>query len=186
MAKGGDFEREICKQLSLWWTKGERDDVFWRTSGSGARATVRAKKGLNTSLSHGDITAIDPIGVPFIQRVTVEIKRGYNDSSIAAMLDKPKTAKAQPWEVFLQQAVSSAQEAGTVWWWLICKRDRKETLLYMPARMVRDFDKLGMLPRAYFFLEAKATDNTPMRVSVYACLLTDFLSIVSPEQLTSR
>jgi len=43
MAKGSSFEREICTILSKWWTNNERDDVFWRTAGSGARATTRSK-----------------------------------------------------------------------------------------------------------------------------------------------
>jgi len=42
MAKGGEFERDISRFLSRWWTYGERDDVFWRTSASGARATTRS------------------------------------------------------------------------------------------------------------------------------------------------
>ena len=41
--KGGAWEREFSKYLSLWITEGERDDVFWRSSQSGGRATQRAK-----------------------------------------------------------------------------------------------------------------------------------------------
>ncbi len=26
--KGSAFERQICKDLGKWWTKGERDDVI--------------------------------------------------------------------------------------------------------------------------------------------------------------
>lgn len=43
--KGSVFEREICKALGRWWTDGERDDIFWRTAGSGARATCRLERG---------------------------------------------------------------------------------------------------------------------------------------------
>ena len=81
MAKGSDFERTICKELSQWWSreeeKKERDDVFWRTAGSGARATVRQKQGKDTSASYGDVTSIDPIGYPFVSLFLLEIKRGY-------------------------------------------------------------------------------------------------------------
>ncbi|MBM3120244.1 MAG: hypothetical protein FJ006_12010, partial [Chloroflexi bacterium] len=59
-SKGASFERDISRQLSLWWTHGERDDVFWRSSMSGGRATVRAKKGQKTAYQNGDITATDP------------------------------------------------------------------------------------------------------------------------------
>ena len=36
--KGSEFEREMCKCLSLWWTDSKRDDVFWRSAQSGGRA----------------------------------------------------------------------------------------------------------------------------------------------------
>ena len=65
-AKGSQFERTVCKDLSLWWTKGKRDDVFWRTSGSGARAKTRSKTGEKTFGQYGDVQATDPIGQPLI------------------------------------------------------------------------------------------------------------------------
>ena len=60
--KGGNFERDICKALSLWYTYGEDDNIFWRTSGSGNRATVRTKKGQKTKYDYGDITFSNPDG----------------------------------------------------------------------------------------------------------------------------
>jgi hypothetical protein len=60
--KGSAFERSTLKELSTWFSKGERDDIFWRTAGSGARATTRAKTGKMTADSAGDITAIHSSG----------------------------------------------------------------------------------------------------------------------------
>ena len=80
MAKGSQFERDICRELSIWWTQGERDDIFWRTSGSGARATTRAKKGDATANSAGDIGYLDEIGKPFLDYFMVELKRGYTNT----------------------------------------------------------------------------------------------------------
>ncbi len=77
MAKGGEFERNICKQLSLWWTENERDDIFWRTAGSGARHTTRQKKNISTENSAGDVCYIDQLGKPFIDYFLMELKRGY-------------------------------------------------------------------------------------------------------------
>lgn len=76
--KGSEFEREISKRLSLWWSDGKRDDIFWRTSGSGARATTRRKKSQKTAYEYGDITFTDPDGKPFIDYFLVELKRGYS------------------------------------------------------------------------------------------------------------
>lgn len=81
MGKGEDFERQISKKLSLWWTDGERDDVFWRTSQSGGRATQRAKSALDTAYSYGDLTFIDPIGKPLCDLLVIEAKRGYTNTS---------------------------------------------------------------------------------------------------------
>jgi len=55
---GNNFEREIAKKLSLWITKGERDDVLWRNLDSGSRSTTRKKQGL-TSIQDGDFVATD-------------------------------------------------------------------------------------------------------------------------------
>jgi hypothetical protein len=76
--KGQDYEREICVELSEWWTYGRRSDIFWRTGGSGARATVRAKSHKKTANQDGDITFTDPLGLPFIKTLTIEVKRGYS------------------------------------------------------------------------------------------------------------
>ena len=78
MAKGGHFERDVCKRLSLWWSYGERDDLLWRTAGSGARATVRSRKNQQTANHHGDICATDPDAQPLVGAFCFEIKRGYN------------------------------------------------------------------------------------------------------------
>ena len=60
--KGGSFEREVCHLLSLWISHGARDDLLWRSSNSGGRATVVFKKGGANRTQCGDITAIDPAG----------------------------------------------------------------------------------------------------------------------------
>lgn len=77
MAKGGSFENEVCRILSLWWTDNRRDDVFTRTGGSGGKFTSRSKRGKNTAYQSGDITFADPIGEPLIKRYNIECKTGY-------------------------------------------------------------------------------------------------------------
>lgn len=73
-AKGGIFERECCKKLSLWLSDGKRDDLFWRSAMSGGRATVRWKnKELNYAQA-GDICAIDPLGHKLTSRFVIECK----------------------------------------------------------------------------------------------------------------
>jgi len=70
--KGGGFEREQCRALSLWWTNGEDPDVFWR------RRTRRTGKSKSIRYQLGDILAEDAIGAPFFETFNVELKSGYS------------------------------------------------------------------------------------------------------------
>ncbi len=75
--KGGQFERTVCKELSLWWTGNEHDDIFWRSSQSGGRATQRAKFGKRTINNSGDIAPTDSSGEPLTNYILFECKTGY-------------------------------------------------------------------------------------------------------------
>lgn len=72
-AKGSAFERDVCKQLSLWVSKGKHKDLFWRSSMSGGRATVHRKKGANVRQA-GDITAVTPAGHALTDAWYIECK----------------------------------------------------------------------------------------------------------------
>jgi len=142
-SKGSAFERDVCKQLSLWWTHNERDDVFWRTSTSGARATTRRKAGLSTFGQYGDVQATDPIGQPLIDMFIIEIKRGYPKATLSNVLDAGPHAKIQQLQRFIDQASSSACDAGMnpTSWLLIHKRDRRITTVTLPTLVYNSLRK---------------------------------------------
>lgn len=77
-AKGSEFERYISKTFSKWWSKNERDDLFWRTHNSGGRFTVRQKKGFDTHHQGGDICDVHPDGKLFCDLFCIECK-SYKD-----------------------------------------------------------------------------------------------------------
>jgi hypothetical protein len=131
-SKGSQYERDICIRLSLWWTYGRRDDIFWRSSGSGARAKIRGRRGKRTEGQCGDIAAIDPTGQPLIDMMTIEIKRGYSKQTIQDVLDRSPTHKSQWWEEVVNQAVESHEQAGSYAWAVIIKRDCREPWIFMP------------------------------------------------------
>jgi hypothetical protein len=76
--KGGKFEREISVALSKWISSGEREDILWRSSMSGGRATVARKKQKELKTQAGDLSAIHPEGQPFIDTFYIECKNYKN------------------------------------------------------------------------------------------------------------
>lgn len=72
--KGPEFEREICKKLSLWLSKGERQDLFWRSAMSGGRATLLLRQGVKAKSQASDITSIDEASTKFAKKYIVECK----------------------------------------------------------------------------------------------------------------
>jgi hypothetical protein len=182
--KGPAWERELCGKLSLWFSEGESDSWFWRSSGSGARAKVRGRKGKSTSGHHGDITTADPRGNPLIQFTIPECKKGYSSHTIGELLDKPLKAKQQLYEGWIQQAEESRKNAGVPYWWLIIKRDRRESLIFMPQECSAE-----LLERGATFPIIESQVNCTMRVPGLGYIdgfqLQYFLSGCSPKIILS-
>jgi len=104
-AKGASFERKICKQLSLYYSGGRRDDLFWRSAISGGRASLQ-RHGLGRRNQAGDITAIG--GHDFLSNVFVECK-SYKDLNLVGFL-LFGTGKLQKfWDTALKQARASGK-----------------------------------------------------------------------------
>ena len=181
MAKGGEYEREICKLLSKWWTFGDRDDVFWRTSNSGGRATVRKQQGKDTFGQTGDVQATDPIGQPLIDLCNIELKRGYSADNFQVLIDKPNKAALQTYEQFISQAKNDAIKGHSKHWMLIIKRNRKKSLVYIPTLFFKELKLIQPALKTIcplFFLRFQAHDKKV--ISVYGSTLDQFLSKISP------
>jgi hypothetical protein len=179
MAKGSQFERDICRQLSLWWTNGESDSVFWRTSNSGGRATVRSRKGLKTKNHYGDIMAVDPIGEPFLNFFTVELKRGYNRHSIADLLDQDKPLYLQ----WIKKACKEVTEAGSKHWLLIVKRDRRETIVMMPLHAAETISNNNNFSTIHGFLMTIATMPIRRFLAISPKWIIKYAQLSLPEKL---
>ncbi len=132
MAKGSQFERDICHMLSEWWTDGERTDIFWRTAGSGARATTRGRKGKTTKGQHGDICAIDPIGQPFLDRFCVELKNGYNYVHLSDIMARGKSRAIKTLREWISKAERCRKASGATTWVIVHKRDYCVPVVYFP------------------------------------------------------
>lgn len=188
--KGGSFERRIATQLSEWWTNGERDDIFWRTAGSGGRATARGRSKKFTRGQAGDIGATDPSGYPLIALVAIELKRGYNKENIFNSADKPATGKRTLFEDWVEQARSSRIKSKSKYWMIIHQRDRRETYIYMPKALQHKFRlhcldfRVGKIVNAvHFNLSYRINKHRRFTGEIFGCRLATFLSMITPENV---
>lgn len=113
-SKGTAFEREMCKTLSLWVTAGKRDDVLWRSSISGGRATVAARKGKNLHHVSGDICAVHPDGAPLIEAFFIEAKC-YGDLMLSRLLVNQTGRLADFWKIAKREARRYNKMPMLVW-----------------------------------------------------------------------
>jgi hypothetical protein len=180
MAKGSNFEREICKLLSKWWSVGysggPRDDIFWRSSQSGGRATQRAKSGQKTFGSYGDIAAVDPIGAPLIKYFTIELKRGRSHGFLGDLLDVKGDNSRHPFVATLLQARRSAKLAGSKTWMLICRRDRRVAMVYLPWKYANQLTTIINYSEIYVTVRG-------ISIWIAALPLEAFLNDVLPKQI---
>lgn len=144
-AKGSRFETSMCKELSLWFSGGKYDDLFCKTPGSGSRATVRGKKGIQTKYGHGDVMAapldqeyLETLDLPcdpakLLNTVAISLKCGYSDVSYQDLFDSPNPTKTKFFE-FIQEGARMAQalrdsnswhETTAVKFLLIFRRNRR-------------------------------------------------------------
>lgn len=183
--KGSSFEREICRQLSIWWTQAPDTDVlFWRTSQSGGRATQRAKSKKKTTRAHcGDICALDERGKPLTDLIAWEVKRGYPKASIHSLLDRTDDSAEQIYERWVKQAQEAAKQAGVAFWAIVHKRNRCTTTLTVPYKLWIELDldspdrDGGIIHPPVIEMEVMMGDKKEYLVS---CQFDAFLGFVCP------
>lgn len=129
-AKGAEFERVVCKQLSHWLSRGVRDDLFWRTAMSGGRATMQIRRGKINRSQCGDVGAIDAQGERLTNRVFIDTKchRDVNLWSMVYGIDLFSSAKMLSciWPVVQKEA----REAGRLPM-LVLKQNRQSTFVFL-------------------------------------------------------
>ena len=145
--KGNAYERELCVIFSKWWSGGKSEDLFYRTHGSGGRATSRARFGKQTPGSDGDLMCVDPDGQVFIDRFSIEAKNGYGmEWSVQDILEKTPRSAKRLFEEFWEQAVRSATHANKEPL-LVFKKNRRQDILCVRTSVA---GHLGLLPTETF------------------------------------
>ena len=183
MAKGSQFERDTCRQLSQWWAG--RDDVFWRSSNSGGRATIRKKSGKHTIGQFGDVAATDPVGLPLLDLITFELKRGYKSANLHDMLDAPNTSAKPMFLQFIEQAIAAQVNAASFAWAVIHKRDRRDTWIYFPDFLFGEFLRVGALSTYPLSMVTASTAFCKQKKLIIfgGMSLDGFLQHVTPEHV---
>lgn len=140
-AKGSDFERSVCRKLSLWMSRGLRDDLFWRSAMSGGRATVQFNKGAHNATQAGDISAIDPQGARLTNKVLIECKSYRNLHLESLFYGRPKDGILAFWSKCIEEADRCGKRPL-----LIAKQNAQEPLV------MYDADIFDLYPTSLVFL----------------------------------
>ena len=168
--KGSQFERDMARALSRWWTNGKRDDVFWRSAMSGGMATTRRKQGRKIQTHIGDLVAVDPVGAPLIESTVIELKRGYKAWCALDLLDSPKPQNCTL-RKFLDQVADECRAANLKMFLLICRRDGRKAIVLSPLPFgqptllvngihVSRLEALLQTPAEKYLAEAQKTNRT--------------------------
>lgn len=124
--KGSAFERKVCKQLSMWVSHGEREDLFWRSAMSGGRATVGRKGGKDHSRHAGDISATSVEGHALTDEWYVECKAYLNLQIDSAMI-KGVGKLIKFWDEAVEQATHYSKKPM-----LIAKQNQVPVIVLVP------------------------------------------------------
>lgn len=135
--KGGAYERVLAVLLSLWVSANKREDLFWRTPGSGGRSTRARTRNVRLTHAAGDIAATSPGGHWLVDNFLIEAKNYkkfdwqndlYNPQSI-----EPKKSTKRP----LCIAAHTREEAefyGRPHWMALVRENHRPDLLLTDAK----------------------------------------------------
>lgn len=134
--KGSTFERNFSRRLSMWWTAGDHDDWFWRSHGSGGRATQRSRRGQQTTGYAGDITATHSDAYPLLDFMSFELKCGYKNVHVADVIEAG-THNRPKWLSFWEQAEESAEQNRSIGWCLVTQRTQWQAMMWLSKSIAR-------------------------------------------------
>lgn len=192
-SKGSSFERTIAKQLSLWYSNKKRDDIFWRTAGSGARATTRMKQNKDTANSAGDLSFLHHSGKAFINLCVIEIKRGYNRKktspgaqiAILDLIDSPERKRKPVLFSWWDKIEQEREEHERKYSFIIFRRDRHNTCICMHKKT---FTALEKRSRKSFIFPHNGTWLEVQKKGYHlkVLLLEEFLAFFKPEHFRRK
>lgn len=150
--KGSSFERWVSKELSLWITNGQRNDIFWRTHSSGAMGTVSRRK-----LEYGDIMSVDDLGKPLTDRYNIECRHG----KCLNLKDLTYSPKGSSLIDLIVEGRKNAELSGRKPLWIF-KEQTREVLVMMNCTLTNEvsFELIRGVP-------SSAYDNAYLKIYLY-------------------
>lgn len=171
MGKGGDFERDVAKALTLWLTGVEKPYKYWRMPGSGGLATIHEE----CSNLSGDIRALSPDAEFLTDRFSIECKTGYPSTSFWQHFKNIKTFKIKE---FWKQCVHDAYHAGKEPMLIYRKKGKQIIVGFCPATVFRlegINEQLGCLPMITMRFTLEELPN----LTFYD--FNDFFDVITPK-----
>lgn len=101
-AKGSQFERDVARRLSLWWSEGTDPNCLWRTHSSGGFGTVAKVEG-----QYGDISGINALGMEFSPKLFVVECKNYKEIDFSCGLGRSTSSIILQWWTKIQVASNS-------------------------------------------------------------------------------
>jgi hypothetical protein len=197
-AKGSRYERELCKRFSFWFSDGESEDLFWRTSGSGSRATNRRRLGKNPSkFDFGDMKHETEKGKPLVEHLCWEFRSRARFDLFAVFgsgVEDPKTSLLASWAKACYEADCSGRRPI-----LITKALQRQDVLWMPYGLFIEIMDLyssetkGSIHSVVFLVpggmtvryEGKKTYTFEAQQRVVGVSLVDWIFGMDPEEFMS-
>lgn len=123
----------------MWLTDMRRDDLFWRSSQSGGRATFNVKRGKKhkSSAHAGDIVATHPLGHCLTERFLFECKF-YKELNVPAFVYNTGGTLSGQWDKTRKQA----RAHGKLPLMLVRENRRQDLLLITTAGLAHFEDHL--------------------------------------------
>lgn len=147
--KGGAWEREVSVALSIWISKSHgdlRDDLIWRSAGSGSRATNAKKKGKSRSSQAGDLCATDERAQKFIDLFLIECK-AYKNLKLEGLF---WLSSAKPLDLFFDKPIQQAAD-NRKWPLLLLRQNQRTPVIVMPRHVAKCATQVsGLGPVATF------------------------------------
>ena len=164
-AKGGQFERDMARKLSLWLTDGKKDDCLWRSAGSGSMSTNSIKRGTGAKqYQASDLSPNAPEAYLLLDRFTIECKY-YANLQLDGLLFNPKCQLLTFWKQSNRDAASVSKRP-----FLIAKQNRRPIMVGIEIEVLA---KIGKVP----------TMISVVHANLALVLLDDFLQHIKPTDL---